>query len=45
MKNWGKFFILVLMILAMTACGEKGGGSSGTVVNPDNPIVGMNCMK
>jgi hypothetical protein len=37
MKNWGKFFILVLMILAMTACGEKGGGSSGTVVNPDNP--------
>lgn len=38
MKNWGKFFILVLMILAMTACGEKGGGSGGSsgLVNDHN---------
>ena len=32
MKNWGKFFMMVLMILAMTACGEKGGGSTGGTV-------------
>lgn len=29
MKNWGKFFILIMTLLMLSACGEKG-GSGGT---------------
>lgn len=30
MKNWGKFFILILIITVLTACGQKGEGGGGT---------------
>ncbi len=41
MKNWGKFFILILIITVFTACGQKGEGG-GTVPStniPSNKIM------
>ncbi len=35
MKNWGKFFILILILTIFTACGQK--GASGGVPNPNIP--------
>lgn len=38
MKNWGKFFILIMTLLMLSACGEKG-GSGGTTTNSTNPYT------
>lgn len=38
MKNWGKFFILILIITVLTACGQKGEGG-GVTGNPTNPYT------